>query len=52
MLEGVERFVRGFGAQQQPYLQLTSISRRMSVIWHGAAMLRAVTGRSTSAFSV
>lgn len=52
MLEGVERFVRGFGAQQQPYFQVTAMSRRMSVIWHGAAMLRGAVGRPISVFSV
>lgn len=52
MLEGVERFVRGFGAQQEPYFQLTSMSRRMSLLWHSAALLRAATGRPMSVFLV
>lgn len=52
MLEGVERFVRGFGAQQQAYLQLTAMSPRMSGLWHSAALLRGVMGRPTSVFSV
>ena len=52
MLEGVERFVRGFGARQQPYFQLTALSRRMAVLWHGAALLRAATGKRVSVFSV
>ena len=52
MIEGVERFVRGFGAQQQPYFQLTAMSRRMSVLWHGAAMLGGVVGKPVSIFSL
>lgn len=52
MLEGVERFVRGFGAQQTPYFQITAMSRRMTVLWHGAAMLRGATGRPSSVFSI
>jgi hypothetical protein len=51
MIEGIERFVRGFGARQTPYFQLTAMSRRMAVVWHGAAMLRAVAGRPVSIFS-
>jgi Acetyltransferase (GNAT) domain len=50
MIEGVERFVRGFGARQQAYFQLTAMSRRMSVLWHGAAALRALAGKPTSVF--
>jgi lipid II:glycine glycyltransferase (peptidoglycan interpeptide bridge formation enzyme) len=52
MLEGVERFVRGFGAQQQNYFQLTSMSRRMSTLWHATAMFKSIRGRPTSAFSI
>lgn len=52
MIKGVESFARDFGAQQQQYFQLTAMSQRMSVLWHGAAMLRASIGRQTSIFSV
>ena len=52
VIEGVERFVRGFGAQQSPYFQLTSMSRRMGVLWHGAASVRSALGLRSSVFSL
>ena len=51
MLEGVERFVRGFGARQVQYMQLTAMSRRMAVLWHTYALAHAVAGRKVSMFS-
>jgi Acetyltransferase (GNAT) domain len=46
MLPGVERFFRGFGAQQVPYFAVRKASRRMRVALAARELARAVAGRT------
>lgn len=45
MLQGIERFFRAFGARQQQFFRIISMSRRMRVLWSGYQLARALTGR-------
>jgi hypothetical protein len=45
MLEGVARFFRSFGAQPEPYVQVTGASRRVRLGVAARDLIRGVTGR-------
>ncbi len=45
MIEPVERFFRAFGAVQTPYYQITKMSRRMRMAYHGKELIKAIANR-------
>ena len=42
MIEPVERFFRAFGARQQPYFQVTRLSRRLKLLGAGRDLVKAL----------
>jgi hypothetical protein len=44
MNESIERFVRGFGAEQVPYFVLSRMSRRMKILMAGQEVLKNLKG--------
>ncbi len=45
MIEPVEEFVRAFGGRQTPYYQITKMSRRMRMAYHGKELIKAIVNR-------
>ena len=45
MIEPVEEFVRAFGGRQTPYYQVTKMSRRMRMAYHGKELIKAIANR-------
>jgi hypothetical protein len=45
MIESVERFFRSFGGIQTPYYQITKMSRRMRMAYHGRELVKAIFDR-------
>ncbi|HBQ25244.1 MAG TPA: methicillin resistance protein [Syntrophomonas sp.] len=45
MIEPVERHFRAFGAIQTPYYQITKMSRRMRMAYHGKELLKVIANR-------